>query len=107
MIAVAARDTPPGDRELDVRGGGDPRRGHAVRPGATRRVRRRAATSTARWPQGDTWGAHALAALLAAEAAHRGRTGEAVVLADRALAGGRLLAERGAGAWACPRCSGR
>jgi DNA-binding CsgD family transcriptional regulator len=50
---------------------------------------------------GDSWAAHALAALLAAVAAHRCEGSEKVLLmADRGLASGRLLGERGAGAWA-------
>ena len=49
---------------------------------------------------GDHWASHALAALLAVEAGHRGRPQEAVAFAERALASGRLLGERGAGAWA-------
>jgi DNA-binding CsgD family transcriptional regulator len=49
----------------------------------------------------DGWAAHGLSALLAAVTACRdGRAPEVVALVDRALAGGRLLAERGAGAWA-------
>jgi len=50
---------------------------------------------------GDSWPAHALAALLAAVAAHRGEGSEKVLaLAERALEGGRLLGERGSGGWA-------
>jgi DNA-binding CsgD family transcriptional regulator len=49
--------------------------------------------------QRDEWGAHALAALLAAILASRGApASEVLALADRALAGGRLLAER-VGSW--------
>jgi DNA-binding CsgD family transcriptional regulator/tetratricopeptide (TPR) repeat protein len=48
----------------------------------------------------DSWGSSALAAVLAEEASHHGRPEEAVALARRALAGGRLFAERGAGGWA-------
>ena len=50
---------------------------------------------------GDSWAAHALSAALAAAAATRGdRVADVVPLAERALRDGRLLAERGAGAWA-------
>ncbi len=50
---------------------------------------------------GDSWASHALAALLAAMAAHRGEGVEKVLaLAEQALAGGRLLSERGSGGWA-------
>ena len=50
---------------------------------------------------GDSWAAQALSAALAAAAATRGdRVADAVSLAERALRDGRLLAERGAGAWA-------
>ncbi len=50
--------------------------------------------------QGQSWPARALAGLLAAEAAERGRTAEALRLAEHSLADGRLLGERGAGGWA-------
>lgn len=51
--------------------------------------------------RGPGWGAHALAATLAALAAHRGEGVERVgELVDRALEGGHLLAERGVGTWA-------
>jgi DNA-binding NarL/FixJ family response regulator len=47
------------------------------------------------------WASHALAAVLSTLAANRGESVEAVQrLADRALEGGRLFAERGAGSWA-------
>lgn len=50
---------------------------------------------------GDGWAAHALAAMLAAAVAVRGEgRDDAMALADRALQDGRLLSERGAGAWA-------
>jgi DNA-binding CsgD family transcriptional regulator len=49
----------------------------------------------------DSWPARALDATLAAAAAiHDGRAAEVVALAERALRGGRLFAERGAGAFA-------
>jgi DNA-binding CsgD family transcriptional regulator len=49
----------------------------------------------------DGWAAHGLAALLAAIAAGRGEDVASVMpLVERALEGGRLLEERGAGAWA-------
>jgi DNA-binding CsgD family transcriptional regulator/tetratricopeptide (TPR) repeat protein len=49
----------------------------------------------------DGWAAHALASLLAAAAAVRCEGSAKVLgLVDRALAGGRLLGERGGGAWA-------
>lgn len=38
--------------------------------------------------------------LLAVEAGHRGRTQEALALGERSREGGRLLSDRGAGAWA-------
>lgn len=50
--------------------------------------------------QGDSWPAHALAAVLAATAARRGQgAAEVSALVDRALEGGTLLGERGGG-WA-------
>ncbi len=50
---------------------------------------------------GDSWAAHALAAVLALVASHRGEGTEKVLaLAERALEGGRLLSERGSGGWA-------
>jgi DNA-binding CsgD family transcriptional regulator len=50
---------------------------------------------------GDSWPARALDATLAAAAAiHGGRVPEVVALAERALRGGRLFGERGAGAFA-------
>lgn len=56
---------------------------------------------------GEGWAAHALAALLACAAAHRGEGVEEVTaLADRALESGRLLAQRGAGAWASAQLLG-
>jgi DNA-binding CsgD family transcriptional regulator len=56
---------------------------------------------------GEGWAAHALAATLAAAAACRGEDAGAVLaLADRALEGGRLLGERGAGAWASAQLLG-
>jgi DNA-binding CsgD family transcriptional regulator len=49
----------------------------------------------------DSWPARALDATLAAAAAiHDGRAADVVALAERALRGGRLFAERGAGAFA-------
>jgi ATP/maltotriose-dependent transcriptional regulator MalT len=49
----------------------------------------------------DGWAAHGLAALLAAIAAGRGEdVGSVMPLVERALEDGRLLGERGAGAWA-------
>ncbi|MEA2413244.1 MAG: hypothetical protein QOC77_3805 [Thermoleophilaceae bacterium] len=51
--------------------------------------------------RGESWTAHALAALLAAVAGFRCEPPDTVrVLADRALGGGRLLRERGGGGWA-------
>ena len=51
--------------------------------------------------EGPSWAAHALASMLASLAAHRGEGREKVTaLVDRALDGGRLLSERGAGTWA-------
>jgi DNA-binding CsgD family transcriptional regulator len=53
---------------------------------------------------GPSWAAHALAALLASQAAVRGGGAErAGALAERALAGGVLLGGRGAGGWAAPQ----
>lgn len=50
---------------------------------------------------GESWPAHALAALLASVAAMRCEPHATVsALIDRALRGGRLLSERGGGAWA-------
>ncbi len=54
----------------------------------------------------DHWASHALAAMLAVEAAHRGRPDEAIAFGDRALRGGRFLRERGAGGWAAPQLLG-
>ncbi len=56
--------------------------------------------------RGDHWASYALAALLAVEAANRGRPGEALAFGERALEGGRLLRERGAGAWTTPQLIG-
>ncbi len=56
--------------------------------------------------QHDSWAAKAIAALLAAEASHRGQSADARELAERALEGGRLLGERGGGAWATPHALG-
>jgi DNA-binding CsgD family transcriptional regulator len=51
--------------------------------------------------QGNSWPAHAIAALLACVAACRGRSPDVVLpLVEQALEGGRLLRERGGGAWA-------
>lgn len=59
-----------------------------------------------RLAEGDGWAAHALAALLACAAALRGEPVAVVLaLADRAL-DGRLLSERGAGAWASAQVLG-
>lgn len=56
---------------------------------------------------GDSWPAHALSALLASAAAIRGdRVSEVVGLVERALEGGRLLGERGAGGWASAQALG-
>ncbi len=63
-------------------------------------------TTYARLAQGDYWAAHALAVLLAAEASRRGRSAEALAHCERALEGGRLLRERGAGAWTTPELVG-
>jgi DNA-binding CsgD family transcriptional regulator len=50
--------------------------------------------------QGDAWPARALSALLALTYAFRGeRLDDVPALCEQALQGGRLLAERGAGAW--------
>ncbi|HEX3834229.1 MAG TPA: LuxR C-terminal-related transcriptional regulator, partial [Solirubrobacteraceae bacterium] len=56
--------------------------------------------------RGDHWASHALAALLAVEAANRGRADEALAFGERALEDGRLLGERGAGAWTTPQLVG-
>ena len=48
---------------------------------------------------GQYWASRALDALLATEAAYRGRPQEALIFSARAREGGLLLAERGAGAW--------
>jgi DNA-binding CsgD family transcriptional regulator len=56
--------------------------------------------------RGDHWASYALAALLAVEAANRGRADEALAFGERALEGGRLLSERGAGAWTTPQLVG-
>ncbi len=51
----------------------------------------------------DAWPAHALAAQLAMADAYRCEPPDVVIpLVERAFEGGRLLAERGAGAWAAP-----
>jgi DNA-binding CsgD family transcriptional regulator len=51
--------------------------------------------------RGDSWPAHAIAALLACLAVCRSRPPHEVrPLVEQALAGGRLLTERGGGAWA-------
>ncbi|HEX8101861.1 MAG TPA: LuxR C-terminal-related transcriptional regulator, partial [Solirubrobacteraceae bacterium] len=51
--------------------------------------------------RGDGWAAKALAALLASIGSVRGESTASVTeKLDRALSGGRLIAERGAGAWA-------
>jgi tetratricopeptide (TPR) repeat protein len=54
----------------------------------------------------DFWASQAIAALLAIHASHRGMTREAREFAERALIGGRLLSERGAGAWTPPQYLG-
>jgi DNA-binding CsgD family transcriptional regulator len=54
----------------------------------------------------DHWASYALAALLAVEAANRGRPDEAIAFGERALEGGRLLGERGAGGWTAPQLLG-
>jgi tetratricopeptide (TPR) repeat protein len=56
--------------------------------------------------RGDHWASYALAALLAVEAANRGRPDEAIVFGERALEGGRLLGARGAGGWTTPQILG-
>lgn len=56
--------------------------------------------------RGSYWASHAIAALLSVEAAHRGRPQEASEFAEQALRDGRLLGERGAGAWASPQVLG-
>lgn len=56
--------------------------------------------------RGDHWASYALAALLAVEAANRGRPNEATVFGERALEGGRLLGARGAGGWTTPQLLG-
>ena len=57
--------------------------------------------------QGDAWPARALSALLALTYAFRGeRLDEIPTLCEQALQGGRLLAERGAGAWAAAHLMG-
>ena len=66
--------------------------------------RRRA--TYAKLARGDHWASYALAALLAVEAANRGRPDEAIAFGERALEGGRLLSERGAGAWTTPQLLG-
>jgi DNA-binding CsgD family transcriptional regulator len=60
----------------------------------------------AKLAHGDHWASYALAALLAVEAANRGRPVEALAFGERALEGGRLLSERGAGAWTTPQLLG-
>jgi DNA-binding CsgD family transcriptional regulator len=54
----------------------------------------------------DYWGSYALAALLGAEAAQRGRLDEALIHGERARSGGRLLGEHGAGGWTSPHLLG-
>jgi DNA-binding CsgD family transcriptional regulator len=56
----------------------------------------------ARLAELEHWASRALSALLAVEAANRGRMPEALALGEQARAGGRLLSERGAGSWASP-----
>ncbi len=56
--------------------------------------------------RGDYWASHALAAMLAVEAVNRGRPQEALAFNRRALEGGRLLGERGAGGWVSPQVLG-
>jgi DNA-binding CsgD family transcriptional regulator len=56
--------------------------------------------------RGEYWASHAIAALLAVEAVRRGRPREAIAFADRALENGRLVSERGAGAWTTPQVIG-
>lgn len=56
--------------------------------------------------QGSQWGARALAALLATEAAAGGRLPEARIHCENALAGGQLMRERAAGGWAAPQLLG-
>jgi DNA-binding CsgD family transcriptional regulator len=56
--------------------------------------------------RGEHWASYALAALLAVEAANRGRPDEAIVFAERALEDGRLLGARGAGGWTTPQVLG-
>ena len=51
---------------------------------------------------GDFWASRALTVLLAVEAVRRGRTEESRALCRRALAGGRLLIDRGPG-WPAPQ----
>lgn len=53
---------------------------------------------------GESWAAHALSALLAAVAAHRGEVAQVVPHVEQALRDGTLLEVRGdAGAWATPQ----
>jgi DNA-binding CsgD family transcriptional regulator len=54
----------------------------------------------------DGWAADALTALLSLEASGRGRIREGLALAERAHGDGRLLRERGGGAWAAPQLLG-
>jgi len=56
--------------------------------------------------EGPFWASHAIAALLGVEAAHRGRPQAAVAFVERAMADGRLIGERGAGAWTAPHVVG-
>jgi DNA-binding CsgD family transcriptional regulator len=63
-------------------------------------------TTYERLARGDHWASYALAALLAVEAANRGRPDEALAFGERALEDGRLLSERGAGGWTAPQLVG-
>ena len=56
--------------------------------------------------RGERWASLAIAALLAVEAAHRGRPAEAEAFAERALNEGVLLGSRGGGAWTSPQVIG-
>jgi len=59
-----------------------------------------------RLAHGDYWASHAISALLAVEAIRRGRVEEAVAFCEQALVNGRLIAQRGAGAWTAPQVIG-
>lgn len=59
-----------------------------------------------RLARGDGWSARALAVVLAVDAGRRGETEDALALSRAAIADGRLITERGAGAWVPPEALG-